>query len=447
MIFKPYAITASSQTTGVSVSLRTGYAGRLSYRQWWLLGSGEVEEEGLTRDHHSNLDTENRVEIGGDWPPLQDLDLVVDSRNDLLQQVRPLLQQVEKIMDECQGMMKGADPENKISSRAKRHQEAHRASPEEQNMIEEVGGTIEWARDKLDSFPKAKRDLGSLVGLDEPIVGDDISHQLVMVQHLLESHPDGERAYKRDTNGFTGHLAIHLSPSLCPLNEGDQQEARDRLQKCYHSELCDLGRWVRLRRLWTCLCCGPVVDQLQSRLINIQSLETQTSRALGPYPLIENENCFYGTAAPTTCDIGYYRPEASNFEGIDSFAVLKYLHEWVKNASGSVEDWCWNLVFVVPNLEIETFWRTYQTKYMALDFPLHPTGTCHSPLLRTSTRRSNGLMNSRKLLTKCFNVTSTDPPILRVITRTYDDPSGSRMGLNGWTMKERWDGLLILGLT
>jgi hypothetical protein len=29
-------------------------------------------------------------------------------------------------------------------------------------MIEEVGGTIEWARNKLDSFPKAKRDLGPL---------------------------------------------------------------------------------------------------------------------------------------------------------------------------------------------------------------------------------------------------------------------------------------------
>lgn len=30
-------------------------------------------------------------------------------------------------------------------------------------MIGEVGGTIEWAKDKLDSFPKAKRDLGPLL--------------------------------------------------------------------------------------------------------------------------------------------------------------------------------------------------------------------------------------------------------------------------------------------
>lgn len=30
-------------------------------------------------------------------------------------------------------------------------------------MVEEVHGTIEWAKSKLDSFPKAKRDLGPLL--------------------------------------------------------------------------------------------------------------------------------------------------------------------------------------------------------------------------------------------------------------------------------------------
>lgn len=30
-------------------------------------------------------------------------------------------------------------------------------------MVEKVGGTIEWARNKLDAFPKAKRDLGPLL--------------------------------------------------------------------------------------------------------------------------------------------------------------------------------------------------------------------------------------------------------------------------------------------
>lgn len=30
-------------------------------------------------------------------------------------------------------------------------------------MVEEVQGTIEWAKDKLEAFPKAKRDLGPLL--------------------------------------------------------------------------------------------------------------------------------------------------------------------------------------------------------------------------------------------------------------------------------------------
>lgn len=30
-------------------------------------------------------------------------------------------------------------------------------------MVEEVQGTIEWAKDKLEAFPKAKKDLGPLL--------------------------------------------------------------------------------------------------------------------------------------------------------------------------------------------------------------------------------------------------------------------------------------------
>ena len=37
-------------------------------------------------------------------------------------------------------------------------------------MIEEVGGTIEWAKNKLDSLPKAKRELGPLLdALGQPL--------------------------------------------------------------------------------------------------------------------------------------------------------------------------------------------------------------------------------------------------------------------------------------
>ncbi|KAE9406203.1 hypothetical protein BT96DRAFT_811031 [Gymnopus androsaceus JB14] len=102
-----------------------------------------------------------------------------DDRNEdeLVQQVKPLLQQAEKILHETEGMVKGADPDNRLSNKAKRHAQSHSASPEEQRlaaalkvMVEEVGGTIEWARNKLDSFPKAKKDLGPLLdALAQPL--------------------------------------------------------------------------------------------------------------------------------------------------------------------------------------------------------------------------------------------------------------------------------------
>ncbi|KAJ3717015.1 hypothetical protein C8R42DRAFT_587497, partial [Lentinula raphanica] len=57
-----------------------------------------------------------------------------------------------------------------LSDRAKRHAQTHDATPKEQRLAEalkvlweEVGGTIEWARDKLDSLPKVKKDLGPLL--------------------------------------------------------------------------------------------------------------------------------------------------------------------------------------------------------------------------------------------------------------------------------------------
>jgi len=96
---------------------------------------------------------------------------------ELVKQVKPLLEQAEKILNETMGSIKGADPDNRLSNKAKRNTADHKATPEEQRLaealkvlLEEVGGTIEWARDKLDSFPKAKRDLGPLLdALGQPL--------------------------------------------------------------------------------------------------------------------------------------------------------------------------------------------------------------------------------------------------------------------------------------
>ncbi|KAF8155312.1 hypothetical protein K438DRAFT_1987031 [Mycena galopus ATCC 62051] len=96
---------------------------------------------------------------------------------ELVKNVKPLLQQAEKILNETNGAIHGADPDNRLSNKATRNMQDHKATPEEQRlaealkvMVQEVGGTIEWARDKLDSFPKAKRDLGPLLdALGQPL--------------------------------------------------------------------------------------------------------------------------------------------------------------------------------------------------------------------------------------------------------------------------------------
>jgi len=96
---------------------------------------------------------------------------------ELVKQVKPLIEQADKILNETAGSIKGADPDNRLSNKAKRHMQDHKATPEEQRLaealktlMEEVQGTIEWAKDKLDSFPKAKRDLGPLLdALGQPL--------------------------------------------------------------------------------------------------------------------------------------------------------------------------------------------------------------------------------------------------------------------------------------
>jgi len=97
--------------------------------------------------------------------------------NELVEAVRPLIEQAEKILNEAYGAVKGADPDQRISKQAKRNTADHKATPEEHRlaealkvMVEEVQGTIDWAKDKLEAFPKAKSDLGPLLdALGQPI--------------------------------------------------------------------------------------------------------------------------------------------------------------------------------------------------------------------------------------------------------------------------------------
>ena len=55
---------------------------------------------------------------------------------ELVRQVRPLIEQAEKILNETSGAIKGADPDNRLSNKAKRNQQDHKATPEEQRLAE-----------------------------------------------------------------------------------------------------------------------------------------------------------------------------------------------------------------------------------------------------------------------------------------------------------------------
>ena len=55
---------------------------------------------------------------------------------ELVKQVKPLLEQAEKILNETQGAIKGADPGNRLSNKAKRNMQDHKATPEEQRLAE-----------------------------------------------------------------------------------------------------------------------------------------------------------------------------------------------------------------------------------------------------------------------------------------------------------------------
>jgi hypothetical protein len=57
---------------------------------------------------------------------------------ELVKQVRPLIEQAEKILNETNGTIKGADPDNRLSSKAQRNFQDHKATPEEQRLAESL---------------------------------------------------------------------------------------------------------------------------------------------------------------------------------------------------------------------------------------------------------------------------------------------------------------------
>ena len=55
---------------------------------------------------------------------------------ELVKNVTPLLEQAEKILNETNGAIRGADPDNRLSNKATRDMQEHKATPEEQRVAE-----------------------------------------------------------------------------------------------------------------------------------------------------------------------------------------------------------------------------------------------------------------------------------------------------------------------
>lgn len=55
---------------------------------------------------------------------------------ELTEKVRPLIEQVEKVLNETNGAIKGIDHDNKLTNTAKRNYADHTATPEEQRLAE-----------------------------------------------------------------------------------------------------------------------------------------------------------------------------------------------------------------------------------------------------------------------------------------------------------------------
>ncbi|KAK4165277.1 hypothetical protein QBC43DRAFT_36803 [Cladorrhinum sp. PSN259] len=95
----------------------------------------------------------------------------------LVREVRPLIEEGGRILTEAKGIIKGLDPDGRISANAKHKTAAHEATPEEYHLADvlkdltgDVTQCIENSKKKLEDMPHAKKELNPLWGLmNEPL--------------------------------------------------------------------------------------------------------------------------------------------------------------------------------------------------------------------------------------------------------------------------------------
>ncbi|KAK3687475.1 hypothetical protein B0T22DRAFT_378938, partial [Podospora appendiculata] len=95
----------------------------------------------------------------------------------LVGEVRPLIEEGGRILQEAKGIIKGLDPDGRIAANAKHKTAAREATPEEYHLAEvlkdltgDVTECIESSKRKLEDMPHAKKELNPLWGLlNEPL--------------------------------------------------------------------------------------------------------------------------------------------------------------------------------------------------------------------------------------------------------------------------------------
>jgi hypothetical protein len=133
-----------------------------------------------------------------DRTPKEELD-----EEELVKEVRPLIEEGGKILQEANGIIRGLDPDGRIQANAKHNTAKREATPEEYHLadiLKELTGTvtkcIEDAKKKLEGMPHAKKELNPLWGLlAEPLfqilaaVGLLLNGVLGLVGQLVCAHP------------------------------------------------------------------------------------------------------------------------------------------------------------------------------------------------------------------------------------------------------------------
>ncbi|KAJ4400771.1 hypothetical protein N0V91_008402 [Didymella pomorum] len=148
-----------------------------------------------------------------DRTPRDELD-----EDELVNNVKPLIEEGGRILNECNGSLRGLDPDGRIAAQAKGRQQTGEATPEEYKLADclkeltsSVVTTIDNAKKKISDMPHAKKKLNPLWGLlTEPLfqiiaaVGLLLTGVLNLVGKLLNGLGLGGLV-----NGLLGGLGIN----------------------------------------------------------------------------------------------------------------------------------------------------------------------------------------------------------------------------------------------